>query len=160
VLMGPMGPEHLPGHGHADALSFVLYGKHEPLVVDPGVYSYHEKSWRDHFRSTKAHNTVCIDGQDQCVFWGVFRVAYPPRVRLLGWSDEHVEGQHEGYLRLKDPVVHRRLIRKRGKGIGNCWTILPGEACMSSPYLCNWRLRPGWSGMGLPTQPRTGRGFP
>ena len=113
---GPMGPEHLPGHGHADALSFVLYGKHKPLVVDPGVYSYHEKSWRDHFRSTRAHNTVCIDGQDQCVFWGAFRVAYPPRVRLLGWSDEHVEGEHEGYLRLKDPVVHRRLIRRRGTG--------------------------------------------
>lgn len=113
---GPMGPEHLPGHGHADALSFVLYGNHRPLVADPGVYSYHDKPWRDYFRSTRAHNTVCIDGQDQCVFWGAFRVAYAPKVRLLGWSDDHVEGEHQGYRRLKDPVVHRRLIRKLGKG--------------------------------------------
>jgi len=113
---GAMGPDHMPGHGHADALSFVLYGNHRPLIVDPGVYSYHEKPWRDHFRSTRAHNTVGVDGQDQCVFWGAFRAAYPPKVRLLGWSDEHVEGEHEGYLRLKNPVVHRRLIRRRGKG--------------------------------------------
>jgi hypothetical protein len=113
---GAMGPEHLPGHGHADALSFVLYCNHRPLVVDPGVYSYHDKSWRDYFRSTRAHNTVCIDDQDQCVFWGAFRVAYPPKVRLLGWSDNHVEGEHQGYCRLNDPVVHRRLITRRGKG--------------------------------------------
>jgi hypothetical protein len=118
---GPMGPDHLPGHGHADALSFVLYGHHRPLVVDPGVYSYHEQHWRDHFRSTRAHNTVCLDGQDQCVFWGAFRVAYPPKVRLLSWSDEHVEGEHQGYLRLTDPVVHRRLIRRLGKGD---WEVL------------------------------------
>jgi hypothetical protein len=113
---GPMGPEHLPGHGHADALSFVLYGGDRPLIVDPGVYSYHEGSWRDYFRSTMAHNTVCIDGQDQCVFWGAFRVAYPPEVRLLSWSDNHVEGEHRGYLRLPDPVLHRRHIQKKGNG--------------------------------------------
>jgi hypothetical protein len=118
---GAMGPDHMPGHGHADALSFVLYGRHRPLIVDPGVYSYHDRPWRDHFRSTRAHNTVCIDGQDQCVFWGAFRVAYPPKVRLLSWSDDHVEGEHEGYLRLKNSVVHRRLIRRRGKGY---WELL------------------------------------
>lgn len=110
---GPMGPDHLPGHGHADALSFILYGGGRPLIVDPGVYSYHDKSWRDHFRSTAAHNTVSIDGQDQCVFWGAFRVAYPPEVRLLEWSENHVVGEHEGYCRLRRPVLHRRRIERR-----------------------------------------------
>lgn len=117
---GPMGPAHLPGHGHADALSFTLYALGRPIIVDPSVYSYHERHWRDHFRSTMAHNTVCIDDQDQCVFWGPFRVAYPPRAYLLSWSDEHVEGEHEGYLRLSDPVTHRRKIKRLGH---NQWEI-------------------------------------
>ncbi|MCJ7784824.1 MAG: heparinase II/III-family protein, partial [Desulfobacterales bacterium] len=76
-------------------------------------FSYHDKSWRDHFRSTMAHNTVTIDNQDQCVFWGPFRVAYPPKVRLLEWSDNHVAGEHEGYCRLSKPVIHRRRIERR-----------------------------------------------
>ncbi len=118
---GPMGPAHLPGHGHADALSFVLYGKGMPLIVDPGVYSYHDGRWRDHFRSTAAHNTVSIDGQDQCRFWGKFRVAYPPKVRLLECSEGRVSGEHDGYARLNRPVIHRRCIERKGPGT---WEIL------------------------------------
>ena len=110
---GPMGPKHIQGHGHADALSFVLYGRGRPLIVDPGVFSYHNKFWRDHFRNTMAHSTVAIDNQDQCVFWGPFRVAYPPKVRLLESSDNHVVGEHEGYTRLSKPVIHRRRIERR-----------------------------------------------
>jgi hypothetical protein len=110
---GPMGPNHLPGHGHADALSFELFAGGRWLVVDPGVYSYHDKQWRDYFRGTKAHNTVSIDDEDQCVFWGAFRVAYPPKVRLIDWSETHVEGEHEGYSRLRHPVIHRRRIERR-----------------------------------------------
>jgi hypothetical protein len=118
---GPMGPDHLPGHGHADALSFILCQGGRPLIIDPGVFSYHDKPWRDHFRSTSAHNTVTLDGEDQCVFWGPFRAAYPPRVRLLDWSEKHVAGEHEGYCRLRDPVIHRRRIEKRGP---DEWEIL------------------------------------
>jgi hypothetical protein len=113
---GPMGPESMPGHGHADALSFILYGGGRPLVVDPGVYSYHDTEWRDYFRGTSAHNTVTVDNNDQCVFWGPFRVAYPPKARLLEWSENHVVGEHEGYRRLKRPVIHRRRIERKASG--------------------------------------------
>ena len=74
----------------------------------------HDKQRRDHFRGTAAHNTVTIDGQDQCIFWGAFRVAYPPKVRLLEWSEDHAVGEHEGYCRLRQPVLHRRCIKKIG----------------------------------------------
>jgi uncharacterized heparinase superfamily protein len=118
---GPMGPKRIQGHGHADGLSFVLYKGEHALIVDPGVYSYHDKVWRDHFRSTIAHNTVAIDNQDQCVFCGPFRVAYPPKVRLLEWSENHVVGEHEGYSRFSKPVIHRRRIEKLSV---NEWEIL------------------------------------
>jgi len=120
---GGMGPRHLPGHGHADALSFSLFAAGRWLIVDPGVYSYHDRTWRDHFRSTCAHNTVTVDGQDQCVFWGPFRVAYPPEVRLLEWSGDHAVGEHNGYRRLQPGVLHRRRVQRLGEG---AWEIYDG----------------------------------
>ncbi len=117
---GPMGPRHLPGHGHADALSVSLFARGRWLIVDPGVYSYHDAAWRDRFRATSSHNTVTVDGKDQCVFWGPFRVAYPPEARLLDWSGDHGFGEHDGYKRLGDPVVHRRKVERKGNG---AWEI-------------------------------------
>ena len=107
---GDMGPYHLPGHGHADALSISLFGAGRWLISDPGVYSYHNKKWRDYFRSTLAHCTACVDGKDQAIFWGPFRAAYPPKARLADWSDSHITGEHYGYCRFNEPVIHRRRV--------------------------------------------------
>jgi hypothetical protein len=107
---GPMGPDRVLGHGHADALSVEIHHDSSPLIVDPGVFTYREGEWRDRFRGTAAHNTAVVDGQDQCVFWGAFRVAYPPRARLLDWSLTHVRGEHCGYTRLPGAVVHTRRL--------------------------------------------------
>jgi uncharacterized heparinase superfamily protein len=62
---GPLGEGN---HGHFDALSFELAAYGRSLVVDPGRYTYNEAggtNWRVHFRSTAAHNTVCVDGRSQ-----------------------------------------------------------------------------------------------
>ncbi|QTN23343.1 alginate lyase family protein [Rhizobacter sp. AJA081-3] len=62
---GPLGEGN---HGHFDALSFELAAHGRALVVDPGRYTYSEAgetNWRVHFRSTAAHNTVCVDGRSQ-----------------------------------------------------------------------------------------------
>jgi len=61
---GPLGDG---GHGHYDLLSVEAYGGGRPLVVDPGrfTYSEHGANLRRWFKSTAAHNTVCVDGLDQ-----------------------------------------------------------------------------------------------
>jgi Heparinase II/III N-terminus/Heparinase II/III-like protein len=65
---GPLGEGN---HGHFDALSFELFAHGHALIVDPGRYTYSEagdKNWRVHFRSTAAHNTVCVDGRSQTAY--------------------------------------------------------------------------------------------
>ena len=70
---GPLGYLSIAAHGHADALSFVLNIGDREILVDPGTYAYHtDPAWRRYFRSTLAHNTVGIDGEDQSVQAGNF----------------------------------------------------------------------------------------
>jgi hypothetical protein len=113
---GPLGLEPLYAHGHADALSFWLsYGGHE-FLVDPGTFSYYGHDlWRAYFRSTAAHNTIRIDGQDQSVSVGRFQWSHVAHCHVEGKrnSDELVELEafHDGYKRLRDPVIHRRCLR-------------------------------------------------
>jgi heparinase II/III-like protein len=61
---GPLGDG---GHGHYDALSIEVAAGGGPLIVDPGRFTYHEDklNWRHWFKSTTAHNTVCVDSLDQ-----------------------------------------------------------------------------------------------
>ena len=110
---GPVCPPHLPPHAHADVLSFVLWLDGRPLIVDPGSYAY-SGPWRNSFRATAAHNTVEVDGRDQCRFWGDFRAAYHPRVRRLPVRRENgllvLGGRHDGYRTLAAPVLHERRI--------------------------------------------------
>ena len=62
---GPLGDG---GHGHYDLLSVEVWAGGRPLLVDPGRFTYAEEpapNMRRWFRSTAAHNTVCVDGLDQ-----------------------------------------------------------------------------------------------
>jgi Heparinase II/III-like protein/Heparinase II/III N-terminus len=110
---GPLCPAHLPPHAHADALSFLLWVDGRALIVDPGTYAYSGEE-RDLFRSTAAHNTVGVDGADQCKFWGDFRAAYLPRVDRahVVRHDEVVvaSSRHDGYRRLAMPATHERSV--------------------------------------------------
>lgn len=79
---GPIGPDHAPGHGHADALSFELSHDGRRLFTDTGVFRYDagEKRLRD--RGTAAHGTVQVDGLDQSELYGAFGCGR--RVRASG----------------------------------------------------------------------------
>lgn len=111
----PLGFLSIAAHGHADALSFTLSVKGQEILIDPGTYAYHtQKQWRDYFRSTPAHNTVTIDGVDQSEIAGAFMWMRKANARALLHRPldavQVFEGEHDGYTRLPDPVVHKRRI--------------------------------------------------
>ncbi len=56
--------EHGYGHSHSDNFTFEWFDKGRLILTDAGKYSYDMNKWRDYFTSTRAHNTVEIDGRD------------------------------------------------------------------------------------------------
>lgn len=71
---GAIAPDYMPGHGHCDGLSFELSKDGSPVFVNSGTGQY-QGPYRSYFRSTAAHNTVVIDGEEQSWCWGEHRVA-------------------------------------------------------------------------------------
>ncbi|MBK6657943.1 MAG: alginate lyase family protein [Proteobacteria bacterium] len=67
---GEVGPAHQPGHAHCDTLSFELYVDGRRLLTNAGNYDYVAGPVRSHARSTRAHNTVVVDGMEQSEIWG------------------------------------------------------------------------------------------
>ena len=112
---GPLGYRSIAAHGHADALSFTLSVGGREIFIDPGTYAYHtQRAWRQYFRGTSAHNTVRIDGLDQSVQGGNFIWLKKAKAGCSLWlssaGKDSFEGWHDGYMRLGDPVKHRRLL--------------------------------------------------
>ena len=58
---GPFGY----GHQHEDKLNVVIYSHGRVHVTDPGNYPYDDSQWRKYVLSTRAHNTVMVDGHEQ-----------------------------------------------------------------------------------------------
>lgn len=52
-------------HQHEDKLSVLLYANGKFLLTEGGNYAYDESEMRKYVLSTRSHNTVRVDGQDQ-----------------------------------------------------------------------------------------------
>lgn len=112
---GAIGPDYQPGHAHCDTLSYELCLQGRRVVVDAGVHDYEAGTARRYARSTAAHNTVVVDGEEQSEIWGVFRVGRRARplaasLRRTGADTVTFEGAHDGYRVLPGRPVHRREI--------------------------------------------------
>ena len=111
---GPLGAMRA-GHGHADALS-VKYSAHgRPCLIDSGTFCYMSSgNERDSYRGTGAHNTLQVDELNQAVPDGPFAWKNLPAVRADSWiageTFTYFSGSHTGFLRLSDPVLHRRFV--------------------------------------------------
>ncbi|RZV34376.1 MAG: alginate lyase family protein [Chromatiales bacterium] len=138
----------IAAHGHADCLSFSLALHGHEVLVDPGTYDYYTyPEWRNYFRSTLAHNTVEIDGQSQSELQGAFMWGHRANATLVDWQEDDlsvvVSGEHDGYAKLEDPVVHRRSLTLH-KETGDV-SILDQLHCSGQHQACvSFHVAPGY----------------
>jgi hypothetical protein len=109
-----LGMDNTYGHGHADALSVLLFWKDTPVLIDVGSGQYNgEPGIRNFFRSTLAHNTVEISGRDQAKMLGPFlwEKSYETFLERVEESPNVVlQASHTGY-KDKYGIVHSRKIQ-------------------------------------------------
>ena len=142
--VGPLGYLSTAAHGHADALAVTLSDGYDELIVDPGTGSYYgNPAWRSAFRGTRAHATVCVDDTDQSEMGGPFywRRQATTTVHAVDLERGIVDAEHDGYRRLDDPVVHRRLlIAAPGGGTTVVVDLLDGRSVHD--VTVSWPLHP------------------
>ena len=97
-----VGPDYIPGHAHADTLSFEMSIGMQRIFVNTGTSEYGLTQKRMDQRKTKAHNTVEIDEKDSSQVWSSFRVG--KRAKIISRSvvndvgnEVFLVASHSGY---------------------------------------------------------------
>ncbi len=119
--VAPVGPDYLPGHAHADTLSFELSLNRQRAIVNSGTSVYGIGAERLRQRGTAAHSTLMIDGQDSSEVWAGFRVGRRARPFEVSARKEGAmliaEGAHDGYRHLAGAPVHKRTWCLEDRGL-------------------------------------------
>ncbi len=111
--IGKVGPDYLPGHAHADTLSFELAIKGHRVIVNSGTSVYGITKERLRQRGTSVHSTVQIDNQNSSEVWSGFRVAdrAVPFDINVNYSNDglmSISASHDGYKRMPTSPIHKR----------------------------------------------------
>jgi uncharacterized heparinase superfamily protein len=129
--VAPVGPDYLPGHAHADTLSFELSVFGQRVVVNGGTSCYGMGPQRLRERGTAAHSTVVVAGENSSEVWGGFRVARRARPFDLvahAQADQlEVRCSHDGYRRLQGQPVHRREWRMEAGSLTISDSVVGGQ---------------------------------
>lgn len=109
---GPVGLAGRGGHGHNDCLSFEASLEGVRVIVDSGTFVYtRDPAARNAFRSTRAHNTPAVDGEEQNrIPESLWLLADDAKPTALINEPFRFRGTHSGYQRLPNPVRPVRTI--------------------------------------------------
>lgn len=152
------------GHAHADALGIDLALDGQPLVIDPGTFTYTlDPAWRDRFRDTAMHNAATVDGNGSASVAGPFRWRTRVEARCDAWFDGGdlvlFAGSHDGFARLDPAAAYARQVAYIAPGL---WIIRDELFCgIERTLSVHWHGAPGlhceladsaatWVGQGGP----------
>jgi uncharacterized heparinase superfamily protein len=134
----------LPGHAHADTLSFELSVHGQLLVVNGGTSCYGHSARRLQERGTAAHSTVQVGGHNSSEVWSGFRVGR--RARPLGvqvstsqTGATEVRASHDGYRWLPGKPLHTRAWRFLSSGL----EVEDQVSATTLPAVARYHLAPG-----------------
>ncbi len=129
---GPHGPDHQLGHAHADLLSFDLSYGAQRIITDTGTGMYAAGPAREWLRSTAAHNTVQLDGEELLEAWSSFRSGRRGRARCHGRGEAAgfvwLHASHDGWRWLRGAPVHHRLLAVHAEAVLVLDALLGGGA--------------------------------
>ncbi|MCP3917056.1 MAG: hypothetical protein GY711_16030 [bacterium] len=143
-----IGPDHQPGHAHADFLAIEVSFAHMRFIVDGGNHDYEPSRERAWARSVEAHSTVYVDGEEPLELWGAFRVGRRGRPIDVA-CDTRADGarvfraRHTGYRHLRgSPVPSRRVVWSGGTvEVADAVEARAARACTSQLRVDGaWRL--------------------
>jgi hypothetical protein len=128
---GPVGPDHLPAHAHADLLGLEASVDGRRLLVDAGVFDYSEGTMRQYCRGSAAHNVLTIDDLDQCDTWSRFRMGFRGWPSRFDHGESHgfhwARAEHNAYRRCRAPTVGRWIAcRPGGPWLSVDWAVGTG----------------------------------
>ncbi|MGD9597528.1 MAG: heparinase II/III family protein [Steroidobacteraceae bacterium] len=143
--VGRAGPDYMPGHAHADALSFELSLWGERVCVNGGTSTYDVSPERLRERGTAAHNTVTVDGRNSSDVWGSFRLGR----RIVNVSAELreardcsiLEGSFMGFYHAGRWCRHHRTWKLTRQSLEICDEV----SGLFRSCEAQFRLTPGWS---------------
>lgn len=143
---GDHGARGYGSHAHSDALSFEAFAFSRTLLRDPGTFVYTGSNrWRNLFRSTAYHNTVCVDGEEISHITEDQLFSLGPNVqpRVNRWEStperDTLDAEHYGYSRLREPVVHRRVITlDKREGYWIIEDVFTGEGAHQFEFFFNF----------------------
>ena len=97
------------GHAHQDLMSFVLYLKGDPVVIDPSYYTYRECEERKLFKSPEYHSTLTFDNKPPFEYVDRWRYGVQKEGGMRGFYRLNgiyaADASHHCY----DPDYHKRL---------------------------------------------------
>jgi hypothetical protein len=115
IKAGNIMPDYQPGHTHSDMLSFCLWADGMQCIVDTSISTYNDDTRRHLERSTKAHNTICLDEINQSDIWSSFRIGRRATCRIVRDRYNELIVEHDGYSSLG--TIHRRRFSVINNGI-------------------------------------------
>ena len=110
--IGNIAPKFLPGHSHADTLSFELSIFNKKFIVNSGTSTYENNTLRYLQRSTCFHSTLTYNNKNSSDVWKSFRVGKKAYANVLLISENKdnatLIGSHDGYSSLFKKIIHER----------------------------------------------------
>ena len=135
---GPVAADELPAHAHNDLLTIEASLGGQRLIVDSGTYDYGEGSMRAYCRSTRAHNTLQVDGLEQCDLWSRFRMGY------RGWPSSVECGRTAefSWCRATHNALRRGRVPETGRWlacrVGGPWICVDWVRGKGQRHLTHW----------------------